>query len=87
MILNRCSHYLYNNKNLEITADIREELEDMNEELAKRGERVLAFAHLELPRNKYPPGYEFTIDTDPPNFPLEDLTFVGFMSLIDPPRL
>lgn len=32
-------------------------MEDINETLAKRGERVIAFAHLELPRDKYPPSY------------------------------
>ena len=32
----------------------------------------------------FPPGFEF--DTENLNFPLENLTFVGLMSMIDPPR-
>ena len=32
----------------------------------------------------FPPGFKF--DTDDVNFPLENLTFVGLMSMIDPPR-
>ena len=39
---------------------------------------------LPLPVRTYPPGYKFNIDEL--NFPVEDLTFVGLISLIDPPR-
>jgi sodium/potassium-transporting ATPase subunit alpha len=46
----------------------------------------LGFAHLELPLNKYPKGYKFDTDGEKPNFPLDELVFVGFLSLIDPPR-
>ncbi len=58
----------------------------MNETLAKQAERVLGFAHLELPLNKYPKNYKFDADGKELNFPIEGLTFVGFLSLIDPPR-
>merc|ERR1719477_113959 len=33
---------------------------------------------------KYPKGYEF--DTEECNFPVTDLTFIGLMAMIDPPR-
>lgn len=37
-----------------------------------------------LPSDKYPPGFKF--DADDPNFQLDNLRFVGLMSMIDPPR-
>ena len=62
-------------------------MEQINETLAKRGERVLAFATLELSRADYPPVYVFSTDTDPTNFPTKNLVLVGLMSMVDPPRL
>jgi magnesium-transporting ATPase (P-type) len=63
-------------------------MEVKNRLLAERGERVLAFAHTELPRNKFPPGFVF--DPEGPdgkaNFPMTDLTLIGMFALIDPPR-
>lgn len=53
-------------------------------ELGGLGERVLGFCDLQLPSDKYPIGYKF--NTDDPNFPQENLRFVGLMSMIDPPR-
>ncbi len=53
----------------------------------KRGERVLAFAHLELPKSQFPVGYEFDAESEQMNFPTTGLTLIGFMSLIDPPRM
>jgi sodium/potassium-transporting ATPase subunit alpha len=43
-------------------------------------------AELELPADKYPKNFPFE-DEGEPNFPITGLTFIGFMSLIDPPRL
>lgn len=37
-----------------------------------------------LPSDKFPFGYQF--DSESPNFPLENLRFVGLISMIDPPR-
>jgi sodium/potassium-transporting ATPase subunit alpha len=70
-----------------MTEKHREDMEDINETLAKRGERVLAFAHLELPLDKYPKGYKFDAEAEEPNFPIKDLVLIGFLALIDPPRL
>lgn len=53
-------------------------------ELGGLGERVLGFCDLQLPSDKYPIGYKF--NTDEVNFPLDNLRFVGLMSMIDPPR-
>ena len=62
-------------------------IEDLNETLAKRGERVLAFAQLELPKEKYPIGFKFDPDSEQPNILPEKLVFVGMFALIDPPRM
>ena len=53
-------------------------------ELGGLGERVLGFCDLRLPANEFPRGYSF--DSDNINFPVENLRFLGLMSMIDPPR-
>lgn len=83
-ILGMCTHYYHRGSVYEISESIRVEMEKINETLAKRGERVLGFAHLELGA-EYNENYQF--QAEPPNFPLTGLTFVGFISLIDPPRM
>jgi sodium/potassium-transporting ATPase subunit alpha len=52
--------------------------------LGGMGERVLGFCHCWLDKEKYPIGYQF--DTEAENYPMNDLTFVGLISMIDPPR-
>ena len=83
-VLGMCTHFYHRGSIHEITEKIRVEMEKINETLAKRGERVLGFAHLELGA-EYNEDYQF--QAEPPNFPLTGLTFVGFVSLIDPPRM
>jgi len=57
-----CDHVLNEGKLEEMTEAVRDEMEDINETLASRGERVLAFAYLDLPKNKYPLEYKFDGD-------------------------
>ena len=45
---------------------------------------TIGFADLELNAEEFPKGFQF--DADNPNFPLDNLNFLGFMSMIDPPR-
>lgn len=62
----------------------RKAFNDAYLELGGLGERVIGFCDLLLPEDKYPPDYPF--DADEANFPLENLRFLGLVSMIDPPR-
>lgn len=53
-------------------------------ELGGLGERVLGFCDFIMPSDKFPLGFKF--NSDDANFPIENLRFVGLMSMIDPPR-
>ena len=64
--------------------DWRAEFQQAYMELGSLGERVLGFCDLRLPTNKFPQGFEF--DAEKANFPVENLRFLGLMSMIDPPR-
>ncbi|XP_033165848.1 sodium/potassium-transporting ATPase subunit alpha isoform X1 [Drosophila mauritiana] len=83
-ILDRCSTILIQGLSVELTPALKLEFEEAYLEMGGMGERVLGFADLVLPMSKYPISYEF--NADPPNFPLENLRFLGLISLIDPPR-
>ncbi|RKO97824.1 hypothetical protein CXG81DRAFT_15445 [Caulochytrium protostelioides] len=52
--------------------------------MAGKGHRVLAFAALKLDGQQYPADYAFT--KDPVNYPTDQLTFYGLVSLEDPPK-
>jgi len=83
-VLERCSKVMTSQgiKNME-----ESDLEVINahlQTLMGAGERVLGFAHTALPNPPYDENYEF--NSDEPNFPIDGLTFVGLMALLDPPR-
>lgn len=67
-----------------ITDKEKDAFEKANLTLGSMGERVLGFAQIELDPKKYPKDYEF--DPNKINFPTKGFTFIGLMSLIDPPR-
>jgi len=53
----------------------------------KNGERVLGFAQIKLTKAQIPLGFKFdTSEQDKYNFPFKDMTFIGLISLIDPPK-
>lgn len=64
--------------------DWRNQFQSAYAELGSLGERVLGFCDLRLPVNTYPDGYPF--DAEKVNFPVDNLRFLGLMSMIDPPR-
>lgn len=91
-ILSRCSKIMINGEEIEMTKEYENKFTTAYETLGGMGERVLGFAHLYLDAAAFPKGFNF--DTDEMNFPNGDLeadpesglTFVGLMSMIDPPR-
>merc|ERR1712233_6658 len=83
-ILQRCSTIVIDGQERALTEDWKNAFETAYMELGGLGERVLGFCDYMLPEDKYPAGYPY--DADEENFPLENLRFVGLMSMIDPPR-
>ena len=84
-ILERCSTIMLNGVEQTLNSERKEAFEEAYVRLGGLGERVLGFCHLFLPVDKFPHGFEFDTE-EPPNFPLQDLCFVGLLSMIDPPR-
>jgi sodium/potassium-transporting ATPase subunit alpha len=54
-----------------------------NNSFGQNGERVLGFAKLHLPKDRFPLGHNFNVDD---GSLLKGLCFVGVLSLSDPPR-
>jgi len=83
-ILKRCSTILVNGEEKQLDEEMKESFNAAYLELGGLGERVLGFCDLVLPNETFPKGFAF--DPDEENFPLDNLRFIGLMSLIDPPR-
>ncbi len=83
-ILARCSTIVIDGEEKELSDEWKDAFNNAYLELGGLGERVLGFCDLVLDPEKYPEGFPF--DADDVNFPLENLRFVGLMSMIDPPR-
>ncbi|TDG51334.1 hypothetical protein AWZ03_002129 [Drosophila navojoa] len=83
-ILERCSTIFINGKEKVLDEEMKEAFNNAYMELGGLGERVLGFCDYMLPSDKYPTGYKY--NTDDINFPIDNLRFVGLMSMIDPPR-
>ncbi|RWS08421.1 sodium/potassium-transporting ATPase subunit alpha-like protein [Dinothrombium tinctorium] len=83
-ILERSSTIYINGEEKVLDEELKTAFNNAYMELGGLGERVIGFCDFKLPVDKYPPGYPF--DADEVNFPLENLRFVGLMSMIDPPR-
>ncbi|CAF1250221.1 unnamed protein product [Rotaria sordida] len=78
-ILERCSTIVFN-----ISTDWRNAFNQAYLKLGSLGERVLGFCDLRLSSDDHPKGYQF--NEEQVNFPLDNLRFLGLMSMIDPLR-
>lgn len=83
-ILDRCTSIMINGKKLQMSEDYVKAFNKAYMELGGLGERVIGFCYLPLPASQFPLGFQF--DNESVNFPVENLTFLGLMSMIDPPR-
>jgi len=83
-ILERCSYIVNKGKVDKLTEAWAKNFDNAYMTLGGMGERVLGFCHCWLDKEQYPLGYQF--DTEAENYPMRDLTFVGLISMIDPPR-
>uniref|UniRef100_A0A7S1X1T7 Cation-transporting P-type ATPase N-terminal domain-containing protein n=2 Tax=Eukaryota TaxID=2759 RepID=A0A7S1X1T7_9CHLO len=82
-VLGMCKRIMINGEEVEITPEWREKYTEAYEGLGGMGERVLGFAYKRM--EGYTNDYDFQSKPSR-NFDMEDLTFVGLFSLIDPPR-
>ncbi len=83
----KCGNMLIDGKTKKIDENLQEGFKRANQTFASNGERVLGFARIMLPKNKYPFGHAFNLK-DPLDLPFPDgaFEFVGLVSLMDPPR-
>lgn len=82
-----CSTILVGGEKVPINEQIETEFKEANNEMGKLGETVIGLAELELPKFDYPKGYHFDITSmQKYNFPLSQLTFLGLVSFLDPPK-
>jgi len=83
-----CSYVLANGEKKAKDADWEKEFEKANRVFGDGGERVLGFAQFKLNSKQYPADYYFQCqNASDKNYPLEDFTFLGLISMRDPPRL
>ena len=75
VLLARSTHVLTREGKVPMTPEWKERISRVNMELSMEGLRVLSFAYRELPE-----GHTLTLDDE------KDFTFIGLISMIDPPR-
>jgi P-type Ca2+ transporter type 2C len=76
IVLQKCTHILQNGKPEKLTAETRQKLLQVTEQMASEALRNLGFAYRELPQNTADFGESIE----------EGFTFVGIIGMIDPPR-
>jgi len=84
-VLERCSKVLTPNGEVDLDSDQIAKVNQHLQTLMENGERVLGLAQISYappPENEA----EAFFDQDKPLFPMNGMTFVGLVSLLDPPR-
>ena len=84
-ILERCDTILCSNEVKPLDDHLREAFMRAYESMGGLGERVIGFADLPLPSDKFDEHFQFNIEPVA-NFPTSGLRFLGLVSMIDPPR-
>lgn len=84
-VLAKCAYYLDNGILTPITPDFQKAFDDAYTYMASRGHRVIACAQSLLPSDPYTPTFPFTRSPEA-NYPQDAYTFVGLVSLEDPPK-
>lgn len=83
-VMDRCDSIRTNKGVMPFDEATRALINEQLQFMMERGERVLGFARLDLDPHEFPVTFEF--DLEEINFPMNGLTFVGLMALLDPPR-
>lgn len=71
---------------LPIDARFKREFTESYERFGNLGQRVLGFAKLDLPEDKYGSKFDLHYATQPESIPTSGLVFIGLVSLVDPPK-
>jgi sodium/potassium-transporting ATPase subunit alpha len=83
-VLQHCTQYRRGDTLYPVDEAMQEEFKRTYEYFASNGLRILAMASKNLPEDQFPHKFAFT--KDPLNFPIDDLVFLGFLCLRDPPK-
>ncbi|KAJ3151331.1 hypothetical protein HDU89_002170 [Geranomyces variabilis] len=84
VVWSRCTTIWTEGKAVAISDHDRKKWQAAHVGMCARGHRVLAFAMLQLNGARYPDNWRF--EKEKGNFPTTDLTFLGLVSLEDPPK-
>jgi sodium/potassium-transporting ATPase subunit alpha len=86
-VWDKCSKVLVGGNDVSLDKIQFSKIEEANIYFAKNGQRVLGLARYHLPKSQYPANHQFQFkgfsDLD---IRLDSMTFIGLLSLIDPPR-
>lgn len=86
-VWDKCSKVLVGGRDLGLDKGQFSKIEEANTYFAKNGQRVLGLARYHLPKRQYPENHKFEFKGfSELDIRLDDMTFIGLLSLIDPPR-
>ncbi len=89
IVLKMCTSHTVGGQIKPNDSDFQEHYDDAYKSFAKQGERVLGFAMMRINAEQFPPSFDRSYKPGQEGqWPvLQGLTFVGLLSLVDPPRI